>query len=180
MDFQFFSIWPDGQSAYLEGAILSETLNGILVGFMSGLFSAILIEEARFRHSSKIERMKRVFPVLSPVHPLIDKITEDVRHAIKVQTRNEHTVFLTILAQIFASFSNYKNWFEDFRQKGLIPELESLNSRLAGHINGLYSYAVIINDAEENTRALYIQQKLEEIENYCDECQEILTLQLKE
>lgn len=146
----------------------------IFVGFISGLVIGILVQYARFRYSSKIEKMKRLSPYLESAYPIVEKLNQDSRYASDIQLQDDEAHLTMVLKKVVISLEAYTDWFTKFREDGMVPELESLNRDLSNRFVGLFTYARLYRQHGLE----YISQRMQRLANYCTICKQQLKNQL--
>ena len=148
----------------------------IFIGFISGIFTGIIIQYVRFRYTSRIEKMKRLSRYLESAFPIVEKLTQDSRYAVNIHLEDDQTHLSIILKKIALSFREYANWFTSFRADGMVPELESLNDVLSSRFYGLFAYSRL----GRQHGVEYISQQIQDLATYCEECKRELKRQLSE
>lgn len=146
----------------------------IFIGFLSGLATGIAVQYFWFKYASRIEKMKRLSPYLESVYPIVEKLNQDSEYALKVHFQEEEEHLTLVLKKIATSLEEYAIWFAQFKENGMIPELESLNVDLSRRFIGLFTYARLGNKHGLE----YLSQRVQRLAGYCSICQQRLKSQL--
>lgn len=146
----------------------------ILASFAFGIITGVLVQYARFRYSSRLEKMKRISSYLESAFPIVEKINHDSKYAAGIQLQDDEAHLSLLLEKVGLSLNEYSDWFAEFRERGMVPELESLNQTLSNHFVGLFMYARLsrLHGLE------YISQRVRHLAGYCETCEQELKRQL--
>jgi archaellum component FlaC len=121
----------------LEGVVL-----GLVSGLVVGTVVGFIVEHLRLKNMLKIERVKRLAPQLELVHPVLEKICDDVSYLRAIQSRNDD--FEDLTRKTCQSFEEYQSWYNTFRENGLKPQLEHSSKDLYALINGVSVHAQMV------------------------------------
>lgn len=146
----------------------------IVLGFALGLLSGAIIQNIRFRDSLKVEKVKRVTPLLEAVFPILEKLASDSIYAQTIQMRGDDSEFQRLIDRISISLVEYDKWYTRFQIAGLLPALESIDSNLLARFNGMFTHARL----SKLHGLTYLSQNLSEFSLYCQSCKRILQTRL--
>ena len=142
----------------------------VTLSFVLGLFSGGIIQALRLRDSLKVEKVKRLTPLLEAAFPIIENLAGDSQYAKSLQIRGDDGEFQRVLERVSDSLEEYDKWYTRFQVAGLSPALESIDPDLLARFNGILM----------NTRLLklhgitYLSQNMQEFAQYCQKCKSAL------
>jgi hypothetical protein len=142
----------------------------VFLSLIVGLASGAIIQHLHFRYSMKIEKIRRLTPLLEAVYPIVDNLSNDSKYANSIQVRGNEDDFRRIVQKVASSLEEYEKWFNRFQLAGTSPALESWDSDLLAKFNGIFTYATLF----KMNGTLYLSQNLEEFAEYCVSCKKIL------
>jgi len=125
-----------------EGFFLG-MLSGLVTGVVVGIVVGFLIERQRLKNMLKIERIKRLAPHMELLHPVLERISEDVGYLKIIQSRDDDPKDFTQKA--CQGFEEYRTWYKIFKENGLKPELEHSSESLYALINGVFVHAQMVH-----------------------------------
>jgi len=146
----------------------------ILFSFLGGVFTGWLIQYVVFKNALKIEKIKRLSPRLELGYPIVEKLSLDATYVRGINVNDDQTHFTAILDRIKKGLNTYQEWYNGFREEGMFPELESVNSYLLGLLNGLFQYSNLCK--LHGTQ--YISENCQSFDQHCRETKEMLKDQL--
>lgn len=138
-------------------------MNGVLeflLGILSGVVVGYFIQVIRYKHTLRVEKIKRLAPYLELAYPTIDRLAQDGVYALKVQERKDQKEIESILVKLIDGLDQYHIWYLQYQENGLKPELLSVNETLDAYLNGLFVYAQM----NKRHGKIYIHQRLN---NFC-------------
>jgi len=143
-------------------------LDGFFLGLFSGLIVGIvvgfIVEHIRLKNMLKIERIKRLAPHLELVHPVLERMYQDVEYLKIIQSRNDD--FKDLAQKTCQGFEEYQTWYKVFRENGLKPELEHSSRFLYALINGVFVHSQMVGKYGIQHALANIEDILEKV-NYC-------------
>jgi hypothetical protein len=154
---------------------VSEILATVLVGFIFGLFSGLLIQRKKFRDDLKLDKIRRLMPYIEVFHPTFESLVINVKHCQKLIEKNDSTELTRYLNRIYADFESFGSWFVDFANRGLKPELESIDYSLLLGLNGANVYFQLA----KNHGTRYVLENINEIERSLGKTKQLLDEFLK-
>lgn len=147
-----------------EGFFLG-ILSGLITGIVVGIVVGFWIERRRLKNMLKIERIKRLVPHMELVHPVLERISEDVGYLKIMQSRDDDPK--DFAQRTCQSFEEYRTWYKVFKENGLKPELEHSSKSLYALINGVFVHAQMVN----KYGAQHVLANIEDILEKVDACQ---------
>jgi hypothetical protein len=141
----------------------------ILAGFVGGVVTGLGIEYFRFRHSLKIEKIKRLSRYLESAYPLVEKLSQDTGYAANTQLDKDDEC-RRILKKVTISIEEYSRWFIQFKTDGMMPELDSIDPDLLSRFVGMFMYARLCKEHGLE----YLSQNIQELSRYCRTCRQML------
>lgn len=148
----------------------------IVLGFICGLFTGIIVQYLQLKHSLKIEKIKRLSPYLESAYPIIEKLSNDSRYAANVQLHEDKREFGRTLGRLTISIQEYANWFSVFRTDGMMPELNSVDSSLLSRLVGMFTHADLCKLHGRD----YLSQRMQDFAKYCEVCKSMLENRLSD
>jgi hypothetical protein len=145
-----------------------------LLGLVGGFIVGYLLEHKRFKHSLKIEKIKRLSPHLESAFPILEKLDQDSDYATRIQQRDDENEFNRITDRLCSEMEEFYAWYLQFQEDGLKPELQSVNRLLCAYLDGMFVFAKMSIRYRES----YISQKTKEISDLSNKCKRELELQL--
>ena len=130
-----------------------------VLSFGSGLLIGYLVQRKKFHDDLKLDKIRRLMPYVEVFHPIFESLVIDVRHGQKLIEKNDSTELTHYLDRILADFDSFGSWYADFADKGLKPQMESLNYNLLSGLNGTNVYYQLVKT--HGTR--YIFENINEI-----------------
>ncbi len=149
-------------------------VTGIL-SFFFGLISGLLIQRVKFDNDRKLDKIRRIMPHAEIVHPILESLTIDIVHAHKLLEKNDNEELTRYLTRTAKDFESFNTWFLDFAEKGMKPELESLNYNLHKGLNGINVFCQMIR----NHGIRYVLENMTEIQQALGQTQKFLNEFLK-
>jgi len=147
----------------------------ILAGFVGGIVTGLAIEYFRFKHSLKVEKIKRLSPYLESAYPLVEKLSNDTGYAVNAQLDDDDECS-RILKKVAVSIEEYSRWFVQFRTDGMMPELDSIDPDLLSRFVGMFSYARLCREHGLE----YLSQNIQRLSQYCRTCRQMLKSRLSD
>jgi hypothetical protein len=149
---------------------IEEALVTGILSFFFGLISGLLIQRVKFDNDRRLDKIRRIMPHAEIVHPILESLTIDVAHAHKLLEKNDDEELTRYLARTAKDFESFNIWFLDFAEKGMKPEMESLNYNLHKGLNGVNVFCQMIRN--HGTR--YIPENITEIQQTLWQTQKFL------
>jgi hypothetical protein len=146
----------------------------VILGFTLGVISGAIIQHVRFKYSLKIEKVRRLTPLLEAVYPIINNLADDSDYAISIQVRGNNDEFRRILENVACSLDEYEKWFNRFQLAGISPALESVDSDLFARFNGIFTHTRLF----KMHGVPYLSQNIDEFAEYCVKCRKMLKIRL--
>lgn len=110
-----------------------------LIGIAGGLLVGVVIERFRLKHELRVQKIKRVAPLLEILSPTVKNLAIDSKYAVELQQTNREDP--SVLQRLCEELKEFETWYNDFRQKGMEVELESLDVLLYRSLLGVFVYA---------------------------------------
>lgn len=142
--------------------------------FLGGVFTGLLIQYVVFKNTLKVEKIKRLSPRLELGYPIVEKLSLDATYVSGITVNDDQPHFMAILDRIKKGLNTYQKWYMGFRQEGMFPELESVNSDLLGLLNGLFQYSNLCK--LHGTQ--YLSENCQSFNKHCEETKQMLKDQL--
>lgn len=120
---------------------LWQVMVSLAVAVVSGIIVGVVVERFRLRNILKIEKIKRLAPYVEAASPLVTRIDEHAEFATKMlhgSGEHEPSAQITKLKSVLIQFVE---WYSQFEQRGMRPELESIDRELYDHLTGLFNLA---------------------------------------
>lgn len=147
-----------------------------LVGGIIGAIVAIGVEEWRFRHSTKIEIIKRLAPYLEKAFPVCRNLCTDAKYAEEILSRGYSSPELSnVRKKVATSLEAFRCWYARLCADGMIPEFEALDDQLATYALGLFNLS---NKCREHGID-YVAQRMSSIVTSSNACRLLLKRRLR-
>ena len=116
-----------------------DTLTAML-SFLLGLIGGVIIQSVRFRYNRRLDKIRRVMPHMETVHPIFETLMIDAEHACRLQEKNDASELDRYIARISETFNSFGKWYSEFVERGMKPELQSLDYNLYAGLYGIFTY----------------------------------------
>jgi hypothetical protein len=137
------------------------TIATFFTGIGTGLISGLLIQRKRFNDDLKTRKIDRLVPYIEHAYPIIERLKKHSEYATQLQDEES---FNSIINQVNVSLQEYSKWFENFKENGMIPQLDSLDKELVAYLVGLSSFAC----QYKRHGIIYISQNIESLSRLSD------------
>jgi hypothetical protein len=108
-------------------------------GIVSGIIVGVIVEHFRLRHTLRVEKIKRLAPHLEAATPLVTRIDEHAEFAMRmIHASGGHDPSVQI-TNLKSALNQYVDWYSQFQEKGMRPELESIDRELYDRMTGLFN-----------------------------------------
>lgn len=148
----------------------------VISSFLVGLAVGIAVQYVRFKQELRIEKIKRLSPHLERAYPIIEKLGRVARYGVKAQESQDTADLDGALNKFVASIVEYAAWFSGFREGGMVPVLESLDSELSARFTGVSVYA---NGCRAQGQR-YLYEHIQDFADYVTKCEKELKKRLSE
>jgi uncharacterized protein (DUF1330 family) len=114
-------------------------------------------------------------PYVEIVHPIVESLAINIAHSQKLVEKNDDEELTRYLTRTANDFESFGSWFLDFAEKGMKPELESLNYNLLSGLSGTNVYFQMV----KNHGSKYILENVSEIKKSLCQTEQLLIEFLK-
>lgn len=146
-----------------------------LVSFILGLISGLVIQRVKFQYDRRLDKIRRLMPYVEIVHPVFESLAINMEHGQKLIEKNDSEELARYLDRMVKDFESFGSWFVDFAEKGMKPELESLNYNLLSGLSGANVYFQMV----KNHGTRYILENMNEIKQSLGKTEQLLNEFLK-
>jgi hypothetical protein len=108
-------------------------------GIASGTIVGVIVEHLRLRHTLRVETIKRLTPYLEAATPLVTRIDEHAEFAMRMLNASGGHDPSVQITNLKSALNQYVDWYSQFQEKGMRPELESIDSELYDRMTGLFN-----------------------------------------
>ena len=131
------------------------------VGLATGLSTGILVEHQRLKHALRVEKTNRLAPHLEAASSVVFKIEENTDFVLRMLHSSGYVEqeALPHISKLKSAFEQYVSWYLQFQEKGMRPELESVDRELYDHLTGLFNMGRQVSRHQDD----YISQNIETI-----------------
>jgi hypothetical protein len=154
---------------------ISEVIATGIVSFVLGLISGLVIQTVKFRYDRRLDKIRRLMPYIELVHPIFESMAIDMEHGKRLMEKNDSDELIRYLNRMAKDFESFGSWFVEFAEKGMKPELESLNYDLLSGLGGANVYFQMV----KNHGAKYILENMNEIAESLTKTKQLLNEFLK-
>lgn len=141
-----------------------------LMGILGGGIIGYIVQERRYKYNLKVEKIKRITPSLEQAYPIIQRAKQDFTYGIEIQNRNDINEITNLLPQLSNNLAQFYEWYKQYQENGLKPELKSLDRTLYSYLNGLFVFSRISQTQGES----YIHQSIPNICTHLKRCEKSL------
>ncbi len=136
-----------------------ENLPSAIFGFILGLVSGIIIQTVKYGYDRRLDKVRRLMPHIEIVHPILEALIIDIDHTSKLREKDDQAEYDRYTTRITGVFGTFRSWYTEFAEKGLKPELQSMNYDLYASIYGIYVCSQMTKDQGTN----FISQNLDDV-----------------
>ncbi len=146
-----------------------------ILSFLLGLISGLAIQRVKFSNDRRLDKIRRLMPYVEIVHPIVESLAINIAHSQKLVEKNDDEELTRYLTRTAKDFESFGSWFLDFAEKGMKPELESLNYNLLSGLSGTNVYFQMV----KNHGSKYILENVKEIKKSLCQTEQLLNDFLK-
>jgi len=77
---------------------------------------------------------------METVHPIFESLMINVEHGFRLQEENDVSELNRYIARISETFSSFGEWYAELVERGMKPELQSLDYGLYAGLYGIFVY----------------------------------------
>jgi len=138
----------------------------LIVIFLSGIISGLIIQNIRFRYSLRMGKINRLLPYLEYVYPIVERLNQYSGYAARTQLQDDEIERNEVFTRVTSALDEYAEWFNALKEDGMIPELDSVDKKLLNYLSGLFNYARLC----QLHGSVYLSQQLQNLSKYCVLC----------
>ena len=138
----------------------------LVVSFLSGIVSGLIIQNIRFKHSLRMGKINRLLPYLEYAYPIVERLNQYSGYAARTQLQDDEIERKDVFARVTSALDEYAEWFNALKEDGMIPELDSVDKKLLNYLSGLFIYARLC----QLHGSVYLSQELQNLSKYCVLC----------
>jgi hypothetical protein len=136
-----------------------EILVTALLSFFLGLISGLALLKTKFSSDRRLDKIRRIMPHIEIVQPIVESLAINCAHSQKLIEKNDNDELTHYLERTAKDFELFGSWFIDFADKGMKPELQSLDNNLFLGLSGANVYFQMVR----NHGTKYILENMKEI-----------------
>ena len=138
----------------------------LIVIFLSGIVSGLIIQNIRFRYSLRMGKIDRLLPYLEYAYPIVERLNQYSGYAARTQLQDDEIERNEVFTRVTSALDEYAEWFNALKEDGMIPELDSVDKKLLNYLSGLFNYARLC----QLHGSVYLSQQLQNLSKYCVLC----------
>lgn len=112
-----------------------------LATITSGIVVGVIANMLRNRHDMNMEKRKRLSPYMEAAYPIVEKLDQDCAYARQIVNHGDEEEIDDMLDKLASGLELYNDWYLEYQEDGLKPELMPINENLHSCLNGLFVFS---------------------------------------